>query len=109
MKVGQRDPQSRITHVKFVSSRNKLQIYDGPPVTVKKRKDPKAERKQLAIVHCEYFIRGNEEKLKYFKQFPKKKDDLSDCFLQGAWYLLNECKATKKTKRKIKPKVKAKD
>jgi hypothetical protein len=98
MKTGQRNPESKISHVKFVSSRNKLEIYDGPPITTKKRKDPKAERKQLAIQHCQYMIREDDEKLKFFHRFPKKKDDLSDCFLQGAWYLMNECKANRSKK-----------
>lgn len=98
MKVGQRNPNSRISHVKFVSSRNKLEIYDGPAITTKKRKNPKDERKQLAIQHCEYMIRGDSEHAKYLKRFPKKKDDLSDCFLQGAWYLVNECKANRRAK-----------
>jgi hypothetical protein len=106
MQSGQRNPDSLITKVKFVSSRNKLQVYDGPPITTKKRKNPKDERKQLAIQHCEYMVRGNAEKLQYLKRFPKKKDDLSDCFLQGAWYLQNECKATRAKKKIVaKPKV----
>lgn len=100
MKTGQRNDGSRITHVKFISSRNKLEVYDGPAITVKKRKNPKDERKQLAIQHCEYMIREDKEHLAYLKRFPKKKDDLSDCFLQGAWYLTHECKAKRATKKK---------
>lgn len=114
IKCGQRNPDSLITKVKFVSSRNKLEVYDGPDITTKKRKNPKDERKQLAIQHCEYMVRGDKERLQYLKRFPKKKDDLSDCFLQGAWYLQNECKATRAKKRvtaegtkpKAKPKAK---
>ena len=95
IKCGQRNEASKIEHVKFVSSRNKLEVYDGPTITTRKRKNPKDERKQLAIQHCEYMIRGNEKWLSFLKRFPKKKDDLSDCFLQGAWYLQNQCKATR--------------
>jgi hypothetical protein len=105
MKTGQRNDGSRITNVKFISSRNKLEVYDGPAITAKKRKNPKDERKQLAIQHCEYMIREDKEHLAYLKRFPKKKDDLSDCFLQGAWYLTHECKAKRAAKAaKAKPK-----
>jgi hypothetical protein len=100
IKCGQREADSKISKVKFVSSRNKLEVYDGPAVTVAKRKNPKDVRKLTAIKHCEYMISGDEKMLQYFHRFPKKKDDLSDCFLQGAWYLKNECKATK-TRAKV--------
>lgn len=96
---GQRNKKSKVTSVKFVSATNKLKIYDGPPVTLPKRKNPKDTRKLTAIKHCEYFIRGDEPHTNYLKRFPKKKDDLSDCFLQGAWYLLNECKGTNRKKK----------
>ena len=44
--------------------------------------------------------------LNFFLVYRKKKDDLSDCFLQGAWYLTHECKA-KRAQSKKKAKAKA--
>jgi hypothetical protein len=78
--------ESRISDVKFVSSRNKLKVYTGPKVTVN-RKNAKDQRKLLAVEYCKYMIKQDKTNLKYLEKFPKKKDDLSDCFLQGAWYL----------------------
>jgi len=78
--------ESRISDVKFVSSRNKLKVYNGPKVNVN-RKNAKDQRKMLAVEYCKYMIKNDVSNLSYLEKFPKKKDDLSDCFLQGAWYL----------------------
>lgn len=98
LQIGQRNEESKISRVKFASSRNKLLVYDGPEITERTRKDDKAHRKWLAVRHCEYVIRGNVEKLSFLNKFPKKKDDLSDCFLQGADYLKHDCRATGRKK-----------
>lgn len=81
-----RNDDSKCKDVKFIAAKNKLTVYDGPAVECN-RKNAKDKRKQLAIKYCEYMIRSDEERLKEFNKFPRKKDDLSDCFLQGAWYL----------------------
>ena len=78
---------STIKKVKFVSSRNKLKVYTGPFVECN-RKNAKDKRKQLAIKYCEWMIRHDEKHLAEFNKFPRKKDDLSDCYLQGAWYMM---------------------
>jgi hypothetical protein len=94
LQMGQRNIASKISRVKFASSRNKLLVYDGPEITERTRKGEKDHRKWLAVRHCEWLIRGDAEHLSYLSKFPKKKDDLSDCFLQGADYLKNDCRAT---------------
>ena len=95
---------SRLKKIKFVSSRNKLKVYDGP--TIKStRKDKKDQRKQLAVEHCKYMIRGEKDQVKFLMDFPKKKDDLSDSFLQGAWYLKFACKTKIKPNKKTEKKV----
>lgn len=81
-----RNDESRCKEVKFISAKNKLKVYEGPSVECN-RKNAKDKRKQLAIKYCEYMIRENKPRLEEFNKFPRKKDDLSDCFLQGAWYL----------------------
>lgn len=100
MQAGQRQDDSKIKRVKFASSRNKLKVYDGPKITEQKYKDAKRNRKWLAPKHCEYLIREDTEHLSFFKRYPRKKDDLADCFLQGADYLKNECRACKRPTRK---------
>ena len=78
--------KSRLSDVKFISSKHKLQVYTGPKITVN-RKNPKDQRKLLAVEYCKYMIKNDTPNFEYLNKFPKKKDDLSDCFLQGAWYL----------------------
>lgn len=94
LQSGQRNKESKITRVKFASSRNKLLVYDGPEIKERTRKGEKDHRKWLAVRHCEWLIRGDAEHTQYLARFPRKKDDLSDCFLQGADYLKHDCRAT---------------
>ena len=75
-------------HVKFIKSidaKNKLTIYDGPPLScpLKVQYD---RNKWYGRKYCEWIIRSSPELLKFYHDF-KKKDDLADSFLQGAWYL----------------------
>lgn len=90
---------SPIKKVRFVSSSNKLKVYEGPALTCH-LKDKKAQRKWLACRHCEYIIRNDEKWIEYLESLPRKKDDLSDCFLQGAWYLLNNGKRAHKYRKR---------
>jgi hypothetical protein len=58
----------------------------------------------LAIKVCEYYLQNVEDSekwLKFHTEFPKKRDDLSDTFLQGANYI-NNLKQPSKRKRKTK-------
>jgi len=105
----QRDPNCRISRVKFASSRNKLQVYEecgGPAITERPRKGAKDHRKWLAPKHCEWLIRENKNWLDTFHRYPRKKDDLADSFLQGADYLHNECRAVKRPTRRATKKPK---
>ena len=72
-----------VNHIEFVSSINKLKDLDI------KEKITYNERKKLGIAKCLDIISLDNrfnDKLEYFKTH-KKKDDLSDAFLQGLWYL----------------------
>ena len=82
------NPDSRVEQIKFIHAKHKLEVYTGPKI-IPKRKGAKAQRKELAIEHCRKIICDDETSLQFLNKFPKKKDDLSDCFLQGAWYLSN--------------------
>lgn len=68
------------TIIEYISSENKLKHIDKTKLTY-------SERKKIAIDECKKIIYEKEVDYKDFFDNHKKKDDLSDCFLQGAWYL----------------------
>jgi hypothetical protein len=85
--------------VEFISASNKLKDFNIKPVdsnaanlteaVAKKAKQDYKGRKKQAVAICTNFL-TNEASLSCWKDFfnsCKKKDDLSDCFLQGIWYL----------------------
>jgi len=89
--------EQTLQDVKFINSRNKLTVYDGEYVDCK-LKGQYARNKFYGKVYCQHLIRHNVERLDFLKSF-KKKDDLCDSFLQGAWYLLNSYKPITSTQR----------
>ena len=96
---------SPIRNIRFVSARNKLQVYDGPALDCK-LKNAYGQRKWYACEYTKYMIRNDPEHHEYLTKFPKKKDDLSDCYLQGVWWLsrsgfVKRRKPTKKVRKKI--------
>ena len=48
-----------------------------------------ADKKKLAIAHAQYFLQYQDTKYLDFFNSHKKKDDLSDSFLQGLYWLKN--------------------
>lgn len=81
--------ESPIKNVAFVSASKKLQVYDGPVLDCK-LKNAYSQRKWYACEYTKWMIRNDPQHHSYLTQFPKKKDDLSDCFLQGVWWLTNK-------------------
>jgi hypothetical protein len=75
-----------ITNINLFNANKKLNIYDGPDIDTKGKKDY-ALRKYLSIEYTKYFLIKNEfnNELEYFKTH-KKMDDLADCYLQGLTY-----------------------
>lgn len=74
-------------NIKLFSARNKLSIYNGPPVELEsKSKNKYTIRKKLSIEYTKYMIRDHAEYLEFLTNHTKK-DDLCDCFIQGACYL----------------------
>lgn len=69
--------------IEFVNAGNKLKKFNKENQTTYK------DRKQLGISKCMEELQKEEENkhLTTFFEQHKKKDDLSDCFLQGLWYL----------------------
>ena len=85
---------SRITQVKFMSPSNKLKLAsEGDTkqlIKAKSTDDTKAYKltKSLGIKYCLDLIAHLHEWVKHFNSF-KKRDDLADSFLQGAYFYSN--------------------
>jgi hypothetical protein len=75
-----------VEHIEFISASNKLKDCDT------KDKEKYSDRKKLGIAKCLGILtidfRFNEH-IEYFNSH-KKKDDLSDSFLQGLWFINNK-------------------
>ena len=70
----------------MINARNKLKVYDGPPIECDIKEKYK-RNKWLAVKYCDYMIKNDKDI--FIKQFneSKKKDDLSDSYLQGIYYI----------------------
>ena len=75
-----------VQHIEFISASNKLKDCDV------KDKSKYSDRKKLGIAKCLGLITTDfrfSEQVDYFNKH-KKKDDLSDSFLQGIWFINNK-------------------
>jgi hypothetical protein len=75
-----------VDHIEFISAANKLKDCDL------KDKTNYSDRKKLGIAKCLGIITSDfrfNEHIDYFNKH-KKKDDLSDSFLQGIWFINNK-------------------
>ena len=75
-----------VDHIEFISASNKLKDCDI------KDKTKYSDRKKLGISKCLELITTDfrfSEHVDYFNKH-KKKDDLSDSFLQGMWFINNK-------------------
>jgi len=70
----------------MINARNKLKVYKGEPI-VCDIKETYKRNKYLAIQYCGKMIVDEEQKFKDLYNDSKKKDDLSDSYLQGIYYL----------------------
>lgn len=76
----------KVEHIEFISASNKLKDCDV------KDKTKYSDRKKLGISKCLEIITTDfrfNEHIDYFNSH-KKKDDLSDSFLQGIWFINNK-------------------
>ena len=87
---------SKIKNVKFISPKNKLKVYNGPPVECN-LKTKYSRTKKLGIEYCKYMIQNDIVNSTFFNTHSKK-DDLSDSALMAFWYLsgMNKRNYTKK-------------
>jgi hypothetical protein len=75
-----------VEHIEFISASNKLKDCDV------KDKEKYSDRKKLGIAKCLGVLTSDfrfNEHMEYFNSH-KKKDDLSDSFLQGIWFINNK-------------------
>jgi len=75
-----------VEYIEFISSSNKLKDCDI------KDKEKYSDRKKLGIAKCLGILTNDfrfNEHIEYFNGH-KKKDDLSDSFLQGLWFINNK-------------------
>jgi hypothetical protein len=80
----------QVDHIEFISAANKLKGFTSIENTGVKTKY--SDRKKLGIEKCLEIISADlrfNEHINYFNSH-KKKDDLSDSFLQGLWFLKNK-------------------
>jgi len=91
---------SKIEKVKFMSPSNKLKLVDEGEnkklILLKNANDGKAYKltKELGIKYCKELISHLPEWLSFLND-QKKKDDLADAFLQGAYYYEKNIKIDK--------------
>lgn len=87
------DSERPIKSVKFFSPKHKLKCYNGPEIVLdSKAKGKYARTKKTGILICEYKMKEYSESPQMIKLFneSKKKDDLSDCYLQAITYSMFE-------------------
>ena len=81
---------SSITGLEMINARNKLKVYKGPVILCPYeniKKNRYKINKYLAIKYCEAMIVEEDDIFKELYNKSKKKDDLSDSYLQGIYYL----------------------
>ncbi len=77
---------STIKNLEMINARNKLKCYIGPKIECDIKETYK-RNKWLAVKYCENMIQNeSDEFINLFKN-SKKKDDLSDSYLQGIYFL----------------------
>jgi len=77
---------SSITGLDMINARNKLKVYKGEPIECDFT-DRYKKNKYLAVKYCEKMIINDKEEFIDLYNISKKKDDLSDSYLQGIYYL----------------------
>jgi hypothetical protein len=75
--------------IQMINARNKLKAYSGPKIECDII-DKYKRNKFLAIKYCDYMIRENDKIDDIYRKLyedSKKKDDLSDAYLQGIYFI----------------------
>ena len=94
-------PTNPISSVEFFSPKHKLKCYDGPALDISRNgkivKGKYAQTKKMAIEIARVKLEEyNQTTWVDFFEKNKKKDDLSDCYLQALTYLLFKKQTSKR-------------
>jgi hypothetical protein len=105
-------PESPIKSVDFFNPKHKLKCYSGPELELDSDVKSKYSRtKKLGVIICRLKLKEyseSDENIRLFEN-SKKKDDLSDCYLQAVTYSLFEKLISGKASFKVvQPRVVAK-
>ena len=79
-----------INMIEMVNARTKLKAYQGPEIECTIT-DKYKRTKYLGIEYCKWMIHQNikiDDKYRKLFEESKKKDDLSDAYLQGIYWLI---------------------
>lgn len=102
--------ESKIKSVEFFSPKHKLKCYSGPELDISRNgkvvKGKYAQTKKMGIAIAKAKLEEyteSETMIKFYND-SKKKDDLSDCYLQALTYLLFK-QPTVKSKAKVQTKA----
>jgi hypothetical protein len=84
-------PEHKIRSVEFFSPKHKLKCYTGPELDITSKngklvKGKYAQTKKMGVAIARSKLEEYSEDLTFFES-SKKKDDLSDCYLQALTYL----------------------
>jgi len=107
--------EAKIRSVEFFSPKHKLKCYDGPELDISskngkivKGKYAQTKKMGIAIARSKLEEYSEIDKIPFFENH-KKKDDLSDCYLQALTYILfKENSNRSSTQKKLKPKKESK-
>jgi len=75
-----------IEALEMINARNKLKVYKGEPIECDFT-DKYKKNKYLAVKYCEKMIVEEDKQYIDLYNISKKKDDLSDSYLQGIYYI----------------------
>lgn len=78
--------KSNPVKLEMINARNKLKAYKGPKIECE-IKDRYKRNKYLAIEYCKIMIKNEKDQFINLYNNSKKKDDLSDSYLQGMYFL----------------------
>ena len=98
------DKSDKIKSVEFFSPKNKLKCYTGPELDISKNgktvKGKYAQTKKMGVLIARSKLEENEETETMCTLFEnsKKKDDLSDCYLQALTYIMFKSTSVKNIK-----------
>ena len=87
---GQIDAEIPLKKLTYMCPSNKLKVNNDNTLCILKKTKNDTEKykltKQLGVIYCKQLLKNDTEQLLFLSN-NKKKDDLCDAFLQGAYYL----------------------